>query len=166
MNFEEPDKKMQRCAQEQALSIGQKRDMLVRLALEKCVSIYHEWTAEAGRHAKENTFLGKPPKAMVIKYGKYSRKDKADFEIIELWKVWYYSNETLKEADIQLEPVMTTVSGMFYPEAWAEFAVNEETPCLYLSCYFGPRNAIGYCYKIEEQENTPRLCGEKVLWVA
>ena len=109
MNFEEPDKKMQRCAQEQALSIGQKRDMLVRLALEKCVSIYHEWTAEAGRHAKENTFLGKPPKAMVIKYGKYSRKDKADFAIIELWKVWYYSNETLKEADIQTEPVLRQI---------------------------------------------------------
>lgn len=61
---------------------------------------------------------------------------------------------------------MTPVSGMFYPEAWAEFAVNEKIPCLYLSCYFGPRNAIGYCYKIEEQGNTPLLCGEKVLWIA
>ena len=88
LNFEEPDKKMQKCMQEESLSIRQKRDTLVRLALEKCVSNYHEWTAEAGGHAKENTFLGKPPKAMVIKYGKGNRKNEAEFAIMDLWKVW------------------------------------------------------------------------------
>lgn len=144
----------------------QEREVLVRLALEKCISIYHERTAEAECHTKERIFLGEPPQAMVIKYGKGSRKNKTDFAITELWKAWYYTNGVLKEADIRLEPARAPVSGMFYPEAWAEFAVNEENLCLYLSCYFGPRNAVGYCYKIEEQGDTLRLCGEKVLWVS
>lgn len=55
---------------------------------------------------------------------------------------------------------------MFFPEAWTEFMIHEEEQCLYLDCFFGPRNAVGYCFDIEVKENTAGLRKEQVLWVS
>ena len=76
------------------------------------------------------------------------------------------SNRILKETDKLREPVKEPVSGMFFPEAWTEFMIHEEEQCLYLDCFFGPRNAVGYCFDIEVKENTAGLRKEQVLWVS
>lgn len=141
------------------------KEDIIRLALKKSISVYKKRIAEVGLHTGESTFWGVLPKAMVMKYGAGSKR-KAGFVITEIWKAWYYSNEILKETDKLREPVKEPVSCMFFPEVWTEFMIHEEEQCLYLDCFFGPRNAVGYCFDIEVKENTAGLRKEQVLWVS
>lgn len=141
------------------------KEDIIRLALKKSISVYKKRITEVDFYAKGSIFVGAIPKAMVMKYGVGSKR-KAGFVITEIWKAWYYSNGILKETDKLREPVKEPVSGMFFPEAWTEFMIHEEEQCLYLDCFFGPRNAVGYCFDIEVKGNTAGLHKEQVLWVS
>lgn len=138
---------------------------IVKLAVEKCVAMYDEMVMGTRQIAGYDTVYGIPPKAIVIEYGKGNRKN-VDFIITDVWNRWYYSDGNLREADEMPEQKKFPLSGMFFSEAHAEFMIDENGPRVYLGCHFGPRYGRGFCYEIEEQGDSVRLCKEKILWIS
>ena len=138
---------------------------IVRAALEKCMSIYDEAAKEAELYAKAGSGYGSFPEAMLIKYGEGHMKEMG-YQMTDIRKIWHYTKGNLTETDRMREQITKPISGMFFREARAEFAIDAEEHCVYLSCYFGPRYARGFRYKIEKQENFVTLCEEKILWLS
>lgn len=80
--------------------------------------------------------------------------------------MWYYTKGKLSEIYEMREQIKEPASGMFFPEAEAEFAIDEKQHYVYLSYYFGPRFGRGFRYTVKEQRNVVTLCGEKILWIS
>lgn len=138
---------------------------IIEAALEKCISIYDEAEKVAGQAAGSGSDYGKFPGAILIKYGEGSMR-KAGYLMTEIWKMWYYTKGSLSEMNEMREQIREPVSGMFFPEAEAEFAIDEKQQYVYLSYYFGPRFGRGFRYTVKEQENVVTLCEEKILWIS
>ncbi len=133
---------------------------IVAWAVKECIAIYDE----AVHQATVDTIYGNAPKAMLIKYGKGNIKE--FLTVTDIWDAWYYSEGNLRETDKTRKPERAPVSGMFYSEALAEFAVDEERQQVYLNYYFGPRYGRGLRYTVEEQGDLVRLCKVEHLWMS
>lgn len=138
---------------------------IIQAALEKCMSIYDEAAEMTSSLPEDNSFFGNPPRAMLIKYGEGGLR-KIGYLLTDIRKIWYYERGNLTEIEGMRERVTEPISGMYYAEAEAEFAMDKERQYLYLSYSMGPRYASGLRYTIKEQENSIMLCEEKMLWIS
>lgn len=140
-------------------------NVVVKLALDKCISIYDEMASEILEMGESGRIYGRIPKVLIIKYGDGYLK-KGDFILTDIWNVWCFHDELLKNAEKKREPVSNPVSGMFFAEAWAEFMIDREKQRVYINYYFGPRYARGIRFTLEEQNGVAGLVQEEVLWVS
>ena len=122
------------------------RNHIIRLVLNKCVSLYDEMVAEMYQTDETGRIYGMVPKVLIIKYGPGSR-EKDDFNKRREW-------------------VKKSISGRFYAEALAEFMIDGEMGHVYLNYYFGPRWAKGIHYILEECDGGIRFAQEETLWVS
>lgn len=142
------------------------RNHIIRLVLNKCVSLYDEMVAEMYQTDETGRIYGMVPKVLIIKYGPGSR-EKDDFILSDIWNTWCYYDGKLEDSENKRrEWVKKSISGRFYAEALAEFMIDGEMGHVYLNYYFGPRWAKGIHYILEECDGGIRFAQEETLWVS
>lgn len=138
---------------------------IIQAALEKCMSLYDKEMEMTHPREGDDSFYGNPPRAMLIKYGEGSLR-KMEYLVTDIRKIWYYEGGELTELDGMRKRVTEPISGMYFAEAEAVFAMDKERKYLYLSFSMGPRYARGIRYTIEGQSNSVTFYEEKLLWIS
>lgn len=140
---------------------------IIDLAVEKCIEIFNKEmeAVKECQSAHPEVDYGTPPKVMIIRFGKGTLTE-LDFRLVNIEKVWRYSDGLLEEAALTREQILKPISGRYFAEALAGFMIEEETKCVYLEYFFGPRYARGLRYSVEQQDDTLQLCNKESLWVS
>ena len=141
------------------------KKLLIHAVLNEFQKILKERYAECDEINKKNeTTKTHPPKCGVIHYYDSYNKMGCAGNILSMWKV--YTDKIEKIEDLNYNVKIGSTQKMFFNEAYFDFSLKEDLTKVVIEWAVGPRNARGFLYKVNENNNVFEFEKEKELWVS